>query len=277
MKNKSVYMTMDIENDYTYSQERHYGLFDIPGQFEKFCDFIQKHDIKLTGFVVGNALIDRPDYIRALEELGVKFGSHSLTHDLNNSGTELEVRGGIDAFVDFFGYLPAGYRSPRGVLTPGLLEILQNADISYDSSIYPSYRYNVYSHLDKPVYPFRWQGTKIMELPIGVMPKIRIPLALSYVKIIGRNVTSSLMNIFGNHENIVFLLHPMDIVFSDLAFKRLSKGWQFAYSINRKNGWSLLGWLVEKFRNEQFEYNYLHEYYEKSLASVLPEISLNEL
>ena len=102
MKNKSVYMTMDIENDYTYSQERHYGLFDIPGQFEKFCDFIQKHDIKLTGFVVGNALIDRPDYIRALEELGVKFGSHSLTHDLNNSGTELEVRGGIDAFVDFF-------------------------------------------------------------------------------------------------------------------------------------------------------------------------------
>lgn len=277
MEDKAVYMTVDIESDFTFTKERHYGLFDVPGQFEKFCNFVQKYNIKLTCFVVGNALFDRPEYIRAIEELGVRFGSHSLTHDLENPGSEREVRGGIDTFADYFGYLPEGYRVPRGRVTSSVVKMLESAGILYDSSIYPTYRYNVYSNLDKPVTPFRWRDTNIVELPIGVVPTIRIPLALSYLKVFGKPASSFILNQFGIPENIVFLFHPMDLVYSDLAFRGLSKQWQFAYSVNRRKSWQLLYWIVEKFQAEQYKFKYLHEYYKTAVSSDLSEISLRTL
>jgi peptidoglycan/xylan/chitin deacetylase (PgdA/CDA1 family) len=268
-------ITMDIEPDYTQipHRERGYGLFDTPGHFERFAELMARHEVKLTCFVVGHTLRDRPDHIRELSEMGVEFGPHSLTHDLAGQGSEREIRGGIDAFTDFFGRYPRGYRSAQGRVTKGMLEMLEKQRIVYDSSVIPSIRPGVYWNADKPTDPFRWRGLSLVELPIGAIPRIRLPLALSYIKILGPRAFATAQSLLGVPQFLVFLLHPMDLTYDQEAYKGLSTPLRVAYSINRSRGWELLDWYLARLRNAGYRFACLGELYERVSVTALPEVS----
>jgi len=268
-------ITMDIEPDYTQtsSSERRYGLFDTPGHFERFEKLIARHGVRLTCFVVGHTLTDRPDEVRELARISAEFGPHSLSHDLAGQGSEREIRGGIDAFTDFFGYFPRGYRSAQGRVTRGLLEMLESQGIVYDSSVIPSFRPGVYRNADKPTSPFRWRGLSLVELPIGAMRGIRVPLALSYIKIMGRHPFALAQGLLGRPQPLVFLLHPMDLTYDQEAYQGLGTPLRVAYSINRARSWELLDWYLGSLREAGYRFAALGELYELALRSPLPEVA----
>ena len=272
-------ITMDVEPDFvSYAVEpnspRFYGLFDTPGCFERFCDLIARHEVKLTCYVVGSVLHDRGNHIRELVKIGAEFGCHSLTHDLNAQETEREIRGGIDSFAEFFGYLPQGYRAPFFKVKRVILETLERKGILYDSSFMPSIRPGIYWSLNGQTKPFRWQGLSLVELPLAVVPQVRLPIALSYMKVLGKKPYSMLRRLFGFPDPLVTFFHPMNLVYASIAFNKLPMRWKLANSRNRWKGLEILEEFFMFLQQAGYRFGYMSEVYEQLLSAPLPIESL---
>jgi hypothetical protein len=207
--------------------------------------------------------------------MGAEFGPHSLTHDLSAQGSEREVRGSIQAFADFFGSQPEGYRSAQGRVSRVMLEMLEEEGIVYDSSVMPSLRPGVYSNLDKPTGPFRWQGLSLVELPMGTLPRVRVPTALSYIKILGRRVFHAVQKLVGLPRPLVFLLHPLDLTYHPEAYSGLSPSLKLAYWRNRGQSWEILEWYLAWLQDAGYRFGYLSELYRLASSVELPEIPLD--
>ena len=274
---KLACITIDIEADFTTkpSNQRYYGMFDAPGQFDKFRRICSDYDLNLSCFVVGSVLEDRPEFIEKLALAGAEFGSHSRTHDLTAQTSEYEVVGGIEHFERFFGKLPLGYRSPRGKYNKKLLKMLHESGIKYDSSVIPSIRPGTYSNLDKPQGPFRWKDLSLLELPISVTGGIRVPIALSYMKVLGKGFFNHLMARSSTADPIVFLLHPMDLYFIPEAFNLLSFPWAVAYSRNRNNSWEYFELFISSLRDAGYQFVPMSHVYDACADSDLVEVELN--
>lgn len=54
-------------------------------------------------------------------------------------------------------------------------------------------------------------GTNIMEIPFAVIPKIRIPIGLSYMQLLGFNTFKYLFKILGIPSLLVYDLHPYEL------------------------------------------------------------------
>ena len=273
-------ITMDVEPDFvSYSVSsncpRYYGLFDEPGYFERFCNTITRHQVRLTCYVVGSVLRDRADYVRELAKIGAEFGCHSLTHDLAAQETESEVRGGIDGFTDFFGYSPQGYRSPFFILRPITLETLDRQGVRYDSSFMPSIRPGLYSSLNGQMLPFRWQGFSLVELPLAVVPRVRVPIALSYMKALGKTTYSILRRVSDFPDPLVTFFHPMNLIYSPAAYERLPLRWKLANARNRWRGLEMLEQFLTFIEDSGYQFAFMSEVYEHFLNTPQPIVPLH--
>ena len=81
--------------------------------------------------------------------------------------------------VELVGRSPLGYRAPLGKVTKEEIIFLQNNDIRFDSSIFPTLFPGRFNRLAFPVSPFLVGGSSFMEIPISVIPRMRIPIGLS--------------------------------------------------------------------------------------------------
>ena len=205
-------------------------------------------------------------------DCGAEFGSHSLSHDLDRQESEQEIRGGIQTFKNYFGYTPEGYRSPRGRLKKGMITMLEEEGIRYDSSLIPSVRPGVYWNGNRPLTPFRWKDSKIIEIPMGVLPVIRLQFALSYIKIFSPISYRILNNFFGLPDPLVILFHPMDLVFHPVAFENMNLSWKMAYSVNRGNSFSYFYWMIDWLDKQGYSFEpvskLLNELSQQTLSEV---------
>lgn len=99
-----------------------------------------------------------------------------------------DIDRGIEAYRGHFGSTPDGYRVPQGRTDPQQLQYLERCVFDFDSSIFPSYRPGVYQNLSAPRTPHIPSGLdRLREIPIGVLPRVRIPFSQSCMKLFGRS------------------------------------------------------------------------------------------
>ncbi len=176
----------------------------------RFEAFARAHHLPLTFFAVG-ADVRHPDNgarLRRLADAGHEIANHSLDHfyDLTRRGREemrRQVVGGADAIEAATGSRPVGFRAPGYTLSDELVEVLGEAGVEYDSSVFPCPHYYLGKAaavgsirlrgrrsqsiltgpavLAAPVRPYRlgrpyWRrGDGLVELPIQVTRKARLP------------------------------------------------------------------------------------------------------
>lgn len=176
----------------------------------RFEAFARAHHLPLTFFAVG-ADVRRPgngERLRRLADAGHEIANHSLDHfyDLTRRGRQemrRQVVGGADAIEAAIGSRPVGFRAPGYTLCDELVEVLGEAGVEYDSSVFPCPHYylgkaavvgSVHLRgrrsqailtgpavLAAPVRPYRlgrpyWRrGGGLIELPIQVTRKARLP------------------------------------------------------------------------------------------------------
>jgi len=210
LKEKVVYLTLDVEQDYgSLLEEPSYkGLEHIPD----LVKFLKGKNIPLTCFVQGSLLKTHSAQVKQLAGLDVEFELHSFSHPrAKDANVKSEIESGKQAYFNFFGKEPVGYRCPDGVINKEDYEVLAANGFKFDSSVFPSLRPGAFCNLRTPIKPYLLNNTKIVEFPITVPSSIiRIPIALSYIKLFGKPYLYFLKT-FALPKLIVFGFHLHDL------------------------------------------------------------------
>ncbi len=173
----------------------------------RFLDLFDRTDVRATFFVVAQDLA-HPDALAVFREAiaaGHEIGNHALTHpyDLSQLPREQmthELRTAKDRLEQLGGVEVVGFRAPGYVLSDTLLDVVAETGHRYDSSRFPCPPYQAakaaaigaYRVLGRPSgsipeSPSVWLGQRLphrvrtasghslVELPIGVVPGVRMP------------------------------------------------------------------------------------------------------
>ncbi len=211
---KQFALTLDLENDW-YFEEPGYDHLTFE-YIEEFIDLIQRLSVPLSVFVVGKTLEKYPRAVdRLASELDAEFHLHSYRHEPTENAFREELRLGKEAFRNHFGRDPIGYREPYGGIDPEQFPVLVEEGFEFDSSVFPSYRPGVYNNLRTPLEPYVPEGVSdLLEIPLGVVRGVRIPLSQNYLKLFGTPLVEFL-SVAPLPETLVYNVHLQDLYRTD--------------------------------------------------------------
>lgn len=218
----------------------------------RLVQFIEDLKIPATLFVVGKDLQDNPEaggILRDLANNGLEIGNHSMSHRYDMSMlTVEEQRGEIvrasEAIRDFVGVVPRGFRAPGYNTHMGIIELLEQHNMLYDSSVFPCPLYysakaaaiGIKSFRGKrsasimgdprvlmaPTGPYRigedgvWcRGQGMREFPISVITGARLPLLGTFLSMMGAYPASVLAKKATGSSFLNLEFHGMDFVDAD--------------------------------------------------------------
>lgn len=263
---KTACITLDLESDwYVDEPGESYLTFE---HLPEYVEMMREVDVPISIFVVGQLLEDRPDVVEILsEELDTEFHLHSYRHDPEMAGGfRDDLHQGIEAFESFFGHRPRGYRAPLGKITDRQLSILDEDGFEFDSSIFPSYRPGAYNNLDAPTKPYRPSTAEtLVELPVGVIPYLRVPTAQSYLKLGGRSYLK-LLDVIDLPDPLIFVSHLHDFVDTE-AHEHRDQPIRSVHKRNIHESVELFGELIQKLKDAGYRFTTIESVYETRAIS----------
>jgi len=263
MSHKIACLTLDMEPDYG-DPDGHIRLLENPDYLARYTDIINKHAVKLTMFTV-TSLFERfgNHFERLGEHIPLEFAAHSYSHDPHNAASREEIEKSVQAFNSFTGAPPLGYRAPIGQIDKTGLSHLLDLGFRYDSSVYSSYRPGKfgYSNLDKPNTPFRIvRGDEsLIEFPFTSLSRVRIVFGLSYVKLLGWGIYSTLWSAFGLPDIALVLSHPHDFYFHKLKGFHPAGLEKTALLRNASRALVYFDNMLTKLKQQGYEFAFLSE------------------
>jgi peptidoglycan/xylan/chitin deacetylase (PgdA/CDA1 family) len=199
-----------------------------------------------TFFAIGSDL-EHPDNAARLAELaraGHEIANHSYGHlyDLtrrDRATIRAEIERGIDAIERAVGERPSGYRAPGYTMTDTVFDVLAELGVRYDSSVFPCPAYYAPKAavigamrlagrhsksiiddprvLTAPADPYRvgrpyWRrGGGLVELPIGVTRKARLPYIGTSLVLSGVFGARALTKAIAGRPFVNLELHGIDL------------------------------------------------------------------
>lgn len=256
-------LTLDLENDWYFDEP---GYDHLTFEYvDEYVDLVCSLDVPVSFFVVGRTIERFPSVIdRLWTDLDCEFHLHSYQHDTSKSyDFRTEIQRGKAAFENHFGADPIGYRAPQGNIEPHEFEILEDEGFAFDSSIFPSYRPGVYNNVRAPLTPYRPARTRdLLEIPIGATPWTRIPIALSYLKLLGTPFATYL-EYASLPSTVVCNTHLHDVYRTD-SHDRLPRVKRAIYGRNMSRSVALLRWMVETLRSKGYEFVKMTDVYARA-------------
>lgn len=246
-------VTLDLEEDYAGMTSR-FETLDRPDRIGDFLNLLRSHQVPLTVFVVTRLLRSHPHAVKLLAAIQPEWACHSHHHRLDVASYKDEVRQSLDAFTDFFGFVPVGFRAPAGRLHPGDVEVLWSEGFTYDSSIFPAvWSFGAgFRHCRFPTLPWEYENG-LIELPFAVLPTVRVVLSVSYVKLLGIRLFKSLLRLFPPEPVVIIDSHLHDFVPTP-ARKELPLHMRLAFKRNEAAGLTILGWLIDELRSRRYSF-----------------------
>ena len=228
LKQRVACLTLDVEQDFgdLLDEPAYEGLDYIPNLVE----WLEDKDIPLTCFVQGSILETHAAQIEPLFRLDAEFELHSYSHPgPREINSHAEIERGRQAYREFFRKDPIGYRTPLGAINGKDYQVLASNGFKFDSSVFPSLRPDVFSNMRKPTKPYFLNEAQIVEFPITVFSNIiRIPVALSYIKLFGKPYLD-LLRLVHCPNLIIFDFHLHDLFRLSSSSKIRSKRLPFIY------------------------------------------------
>jgi hypothetical protein len=179
----------------------------------RFLETFARHGVRGTFFLVGSDL-ESPSaraLAREIAQAGHELANHSYTHPyelarLPRARVSEEIGRAHGAIGDAAGRAPLGFRAPGYDLSPDMLDELSRLGYRYDSSVFPAPGYYAAKaavvaalrltgrksgavltdpralfapgdpYRPDPRAPWRRGQSPVVELPIGVTPRARVPV-----------------------------------------------------------------------------------------------------
>ncbi len=270
--------TIDLEPDFL-SADSHEVLLDAD-RMERIRSFLTANALPATVFVTGAMLAGGLPVRDAFEPATVEFELHSYSHRNEEPDSEAEITRGVEAFRAYFDRPPRGYRAPSGMITAGGVRLLHDAGFRYDASVFPSWRPELgYDQRHLPATPWRYADLPgLVELPFAVVPRARVVVSLSFLKLLGWSAYRSLFRVFGLPEVVVFDSHLYDF-FPTTPVTSLDRAdWRrYALGRNQRHVFRLLQRLVDRMRAAGYEFVLMSELYDHVVALDLPAVPSDRL
>ena len=198
-----------------------------PSLVERYTDEILQlcadADAKGTFFILGWVAERYPKLVARIAAEGHEIGSHSYWHSLvtaqSRSEFAAELERSIVAIEDSGGAPVRGFRAPSFSIEPGTewaLEILLDAGLEFDASLYPARRMNGGYQVETKPHRFPLaSGRSIPELPMSVLPLGALSAGFSgggYLRVMPLPLIKWGMDrLARNSQPTVVYMHPRDI------------------------------------------------------------------
>jgi peptidoglycan/xylan/chitin deacetylase (PgdA/CDA1 family) len=214
---------------------------------DRLIDLAQAARIPLTLFVVGSDLAraEAAAKVREAHLRGFEVANHSLDHryDLVHLGHDeiaRQIDEGARVIEGVTGVHPTGFRAPGYTMSDEVFGVLAELGVGYDSSVFPCPLYWVAkaaaiglirargrasrSILDTPAvlaaptrpyrvgHPYWRRGAGIVELPIQVTPRARLPFIGTYLTQWGPRVARTMARQVRGEPLVNLELHGIDVL-----------------------------------------------------------------
>jgi hypothetical protein len=249
---KIACVTLDLEHDYGVRTGQ-LRVARHERELEALRVFLRHERIPLSLFVVTELLDRWPEAAPLARMLGDELHSHSHTHALVDADVAGEIRATLAAFERHFGRRPAGYRAPQGRLRPEDVPLLARAGFGFSASIVPSVRPGVYDHLRTPPLPLRYENG-LVELPFGVLRGLRVPLAVSYFKVLGPWLGPRLLGALGAPPVVIVNCHLHDVIVDEESLAQLTAPVRAVYQLRKHEGLAVLAGLTRRLRDDGYAF-----------------------
>ncbi|WP_181686870.1 polysaccharide deacetylase family protein [Halorhabdus salina] len=197
-----------------------------PEQIDRLVETLDAHEATATWFVVGELARDHPDRIERVASKGHEIASHTMTHrhltELDADRRRSELRDSRESLEALTGQPVAGFRAPSFEIAADHFEMLAETGYRYDSSTVPCRSipgwYGGEWSTQRPTTADTIQSgapASIGELPVAVMPGLRLPLTGTWLRFFGVRYTIAGMRWLARRGIApVLYVHPWE--FADL-------------------------------------------------------------
>lgn len=243
MKNS---LTFDVEDWYQSVVDRSAQIRDIViRQTSKVLDILDEMGVRATFFVLGLVAKAFPELVKKVHQLGHEVASHGYAHEPIFLQTPSAFANDLDRSIklleDITGQKVMGYRAPDFSITARslwALDILEQAGIKYDSSIFPIWnrRYGIPGYRRHFHYVNPQHGG-LIEFPLSTVRVFRINLPMcggGYFRLLPYPVIrSAIMRINSEGIPAMIYMHPYEFDTLELA-ERLSENESLSLKFLRK-------------------------------------------
>jgi len=216
----------------------------------RLLELFERLGVRATFFVVGSSLdpeLGAP-LAQQIVDAGHEVGNHTESHpydliELGPAARMHEVILGEDAIEAATGVKPRGFRAPGYNVDDALLELLADGGYLYDSSVFPCPPYYAAKAvamaamglrgrrsrsllgppevLLAPTEPYRVSrrfhragrsGEGLVELPVAVLPYVRIPFIGTTVTLAGPQAATHMARALRRRRFVGFELHGIDVL-----------------------------------------------------------------
>ncbi len=224
---KPVMLTIDLEDWHQLMHRKLTGQMIDPTervleQTKYALDCLDNWNVKATFFVLGFVAKKFPNLVKEISSRGHEIGTHSMTHRLLYTQTPAEfreeIRDSVSILEDLSGQKVLGFRAPEFSVNEsniGLLEVLTEYGLTYDSSIFPlkTRRYG-YRDFPRQICRLQFGSSSLLEIPLSsvMVNKRRIPMAGGgYFRIFPQSfLTWALKRIRNENSPLCLYFHPYE-------------------------------------------------------------------
>jgi peptidoglycan/xylan/chitin deacetylase (PgdA/CDA1 family) len=191
---------------------------------EFLLDAFEKTDVSATFFVVSEIARDHPELVDRIVDEGHEIASHTHTHhllsDLAPGSRRSEYKRSRNLLEDVSGTEIDGFRAPAFDIPENHFDHLEECGYSYDSSIVSARRipgwyggeYDVHTPCLSSKFTAKGNN-RITEIPVSVMPYVRLPISGAWIRLLGRRYTRLGINWLQRRGiTPVLYVHPWEFV-----------------------------------------------------------------
>ncbi|MDB5208765.1 MAG: polysaccharide deacetylase [Flavisolibacter sp.] len=221
--------------------------------YDFLMNLLSKHNIKATFFILGQVFENHPYLVEEIYKEGHEIGCHSYSHpfifNLTPDQFSAEVKKCIRA-GDAFGIRYKGFRAPYFSIDERnlwALDILQEHDFTYDSSIYPgdNKRTGIQNYT-KEIHQLK---NSLWEVPISTFRVMKYDVGLggAFFRILPYRFFKKSMEDLTKTRPGIFYIHPWELDEKHPKINGLTPRIRYPHYFNLSSTKRKLNQLVKDF------------------------------
>ena len=263
------FLTLDLEDWYHLEYFQKYDVSKdsiMVNEVFPFFDLLDKYNIKITVFVLGELIEKHSELIVYISDRGHEIGIHGWDHILLHKKTTksfldeiLKNKKDLEKLIE----KPViGYRAPCFSLNNEKLDAIKTIGIKYDSSyikfkehpLYGSLSMSNFNKIDNLIY--EKEGFYEFEIPtISILNK-KIPISGGgYFRLFSKFIFLKLWKKYlkFNH-NFNMYIHPFELTNRQVNLKNIGLIDKYRFTVGRKNNLTKLEWFLKIAKSNDFKF-----------------------